>query len=152
MEILATAIMALAVGLAFGLKMKNPKQVEVKKSPRSLDDKLKPVRHIDELSGFSIYFDILEVRFIKRLIDNENSVLTVFETNEILRIEKLSKENQRQRRHLFLKELNMKLKMIFKINDCIERQSTEFDRRSKLYSLNQNLDPKTLIQLIEINS
>ncbi|MHA8106367.1 hypothetical protein [Aquirufa sp. 5-AUSEE-100C1] len=152
MEIFVTAILALAVGLTFGFKFKKGEVNKEKTSPQWAEK----TPHFSNPSGLentiSIYFDILEVRFIKRLLESENDELSVGETNEILRIEKLSKENQRQRRHLFLKELNMKLKMIFNINECIERQSTELDRRSKTYSLNSQVNTKLLIELIENKS
>ncbi len=152
MEIFVTAILALAVGLTFGIKIKKEKTNKEKIAPNWSGQTTKPTKQSGLESRISIYFDVLEVRFIKRLLESENDELSVGETNEILRIEKLSKENQRQRRHLFLKELNMKLKMIFKVNECIERQSTEFDRRSKMYSLNSQVNTKLLIELIENKS
>ncbi len=152
MEIFVTAILALAVGLTFGIKIKKEKTNKEKIAPNWSGQTTKPTKQSGLESRISIYFDVLEVRFIKRLLESENDELSVGVTNEILRIEKLSKENQRQRRHLFLKELNMKLKMIFKVNECIERQSTELDRRSKMYSLNSQVNTKLLIELIENKS
>ncbi len=152
MEIFLTAILALAVGLTFGIRIKKEKTNKEKISPKWSGQTTKPTKQSGLESRISTYFDVLEVRFIKRLLESENDELSVGETNEILRIEKLSKENQRQRRHLFLKELNMKLKMIFNVNECIERQSTELDRRSKMYSLNSQVNTKLLIELIENKS
>ncbi len=152
MEIFVTAFLALAVGLTFGFNFKKGKPNKGKSSPEWAKNTPHTPNQAGLENGISLYFDILEIRFIKRLLDSENDELSVVETNEILRIEKLSKENQRQRRHLFLKELNMKLKMVFNINECIERQSTEFDRRSKTYSLNSQVNTKLLIELIENKS
>ncbi len=148
MEIFTTAILALATGLTVGLQIKKRKDASASPSNELPDSNLADTNNHEKPTNISVYFDILEIRFIKRLLENEHIILTVAETNEILRIEKLSKENQRQRRHLFLKDLNMKLKMIFNINECVERESTEFDRRAKIYCLSPKIDKTSLLNLI----
>ena len=140
MEILGTAVIALSVGLIFGININRKKKpLSLNNNDKNLDANFQTsnselISSINtSKNGLTVYFDVIELRFLIKLIEDDNQYLTVNETNEILRIEKLSKENQRQRRHLFLKELNMKLKMIFNINECIERESTEYDRRAKSY-------------------
>ncbi|MEY4987433.1 MAG: hypothetical protein RL567_1212 [Bacteroidota bacterium] len=148
MELFTATILALAIGLTVGMKFK-----KIRKTPVPVDPMpAMPNRETGQISfeqyGLSIHFDTLEIRFLTRITDSESKALSVSETNEILRIEKLSKENQRQRRHLFLKDLNVKLKMIFNVNESIERQSTEYDRRSKYYSLHHNINKSQLKELI----
>jgi hypothetical protein len=93
------------------------------------------------------HFDTLEFRFIRILLEANNNELTVKELNEILHLGKLSNENQRQRRHLFLKDLNVKLKMLYNVNDCIERKSSLDDRRVKTYHISSNAPKEDLKKL-----
>jgi hypothetical protein len=59
--------------------------------------------------------------------------ITVDDLNQILNLTKLSKENQRQRRHIILKELNLKLFLITGIRETIVRVSSDKDKRVKSY-------------------
>jgi hypothetical protein len=52
----------------------------------------------------------------------------------VLNLSKLSKENQRQRRHIILKELNLKLFLITGIRETIIRVSSDKDKRVKSYT------------------
>jgi uncharacterized membrane protein len=89
--------------------------------------------------------DEFEKRFLSTLIENENSKIDVSDLNRILRLEKMTKENQRQRRHIFLKELNIKLRMHFNNREIIQRIPSEIDGRVKIYTFNQN----TNLELVE---
>ncbi|MBP6054914.1 MAG: hypothetical protein KA527_04680 [Cytophagaceae bacterium] len=144
MAIISSVILALTLGVTIGINFKRfirknssaTAQVAVENEPTNESKILMP------------YFDTLEIRFLKRILTSESRLLSVVEANEILRIERLSKENQRQRRHLFLKDLNMKLKMIYKVPECIERQSTELDRRSKYYCLHKDISKESIEDLL----
>jgi hypothetical protein len=144
MVIISSVILALTLGVTIGINFKRfirknsspTAQIVAKNEPTNESKILMP------------YFDTLEIRFLKRILTSESRLLSVVEANEILRIERLSKENQRQRRHLFLKDLNMKLKMIYKVPECIERQSTELDRRSKYYCLHKDISKESIEDLL----
>ncbi len=65
-------------------------------------------------------FDTLEIRILERFIsENSNKKISVEVANQILRYKNLSKENQRQRRYILIKELNLKLNILFQLSDCI---------------------------------
>lgn len=149
MELVTASLLAMAIGLTVGLKIKRSQKNQTQLVSKDEKSKMKTLEPVAERQGMGIHFDTLEFRFLKRLIDSEENGVSVIETNEILRIEKLSKENQRQRRHLFLKELNLKLKIIFNVKESIERQPTELDRRSKFYQLHHNIYKRQLEELVE---
>jgi hypothetical protein len=100
----------------------------------------------------TMYFNIhdrlnlydLEIRVLKRLIDSNQ--MSVVEFNELIKLANLSKENQRQRRHLFIKDLNLKLSILNGCRENILRLDGEIDKRSKIYSLNDSLD-KNLLEM-----
>ncbi len=153
MALLSSILLALTLGVTLGLNFK--RIVGAKKhnylAPKSNIQASE--YHPHDIQSLMPYFDTLEIRFLKRILSHDDKLLSVNEANEILRIERLSKENQRQRRHLFLKDLNVKLKMIYKIPECIERKSTELDRRSKYYSLHEQISKESIEEmLIEENS
>jgi hypothetical protein len=149
MELITTTLLSLALGLTIGISFKriyrNPEETYPNNGMHSEQNKMKHFKS----QVLIPYFDTLELRFLKRILQNDQKQLSVNEANEILRIEKLSKENQRQRRHLFLKDLNVKLKMIFKIPECIERLSNENDRRSKYYCLHNQIKKESIEELIK---
>jgi hypothetical protein len=92
--------------------------------------------------------DELEKRFLSVLIENENLRIDVSDLNRILRLEKMTRENQRQRRHIFLKELNIKLSLHLQIRESIQRTSSELDGRVKLYTLNQKINMDIVKKLL----
>lgn len=92
--------------------------------------------------------DELEKRFLSVLIENENLRIDVSDLNRILRLEKMTRENQRQRRHIFLKELNIKLSLHLQIRESIQRTSSELDGRVKLYTLNQKINMEMVKKLL----
>jgi hypothetical protein len=153
MAIFSSILLALTLGVTIGLNFK--RIVGAKKQNYFVPDSKNQISEyqLHDIQSLIPYFDTLEIRFLKRILSHDDKLLSVNEANEILRIERLSKENQRQRRHLFLKDLNVKLKMIYKIPECIERKSTELDRRSKYYSLHEQISKESIEEmLIEENS
>jgi hypothetical protein len=87
-----------------------------------------------KLSVNKYRLDPHELKLIEFLSNQTGSnEVTVHDINELLNLTKLSKENQRQRRHIILKELNLKLFLITGIRETIIRVSSEKDRRIKSY-------------------
>lgn len=79
--------------------------------------------------------DPFESKLLKSLLECPNEKgLSVKEINTILNLNKLSKENQRQRRHLVIKEINLKLYLLTGVREAIIRISSETDRRVKYYN------------------
>lgn len=148
MAIISGILLALTLGVTIGLNVKrlviHPKQKQ--KTPESINQTSAHNKH--DKQKLIPYLDTLEIRFVKRILSQEDKLLSVNEANEILRIERLSKENQRQRRHIFLKELNLKLKMIYQIPECIERKSTDLDRRSKFYCLHEQISKESIKEML----
>lgn len=145
---MTSVLIALALGVTLGV---NYRRFTGTKKQRQQSSSVKNQLNVSdhkENKDLIPFFDTLEIRFLKRILSHEEKLLSVNEANEILRIERLSKENQRQRRHLFLKDLNVKLKMIYKIPECIERKSTEIDRRSKYYSLHEQINKESIEELL----
>jgi hypothetical protein len=95
-------------------------------------------------------FDILEVRFLHKLLEQDGNEVDVKILNSITNLNQLSAENQRQRRHLFLKELNLKLFLIFGIRESIVRLDSMEDKRVKNYVLSEEIDKEKLMVSISI--
>jgi hypothetical protein len=76
-----------------------------------------------------------EAKLLRAILNTPNNTgLDVKQINELLHLSKLSKENQRQRRHIVFKELNLKLYLISGVRETITRVPSESDRRIKYYS------------------
>ncbi len=76
-----------------------------------------------------------ESKLLRAILDSPNNTgLDVKQINELLHLTKLSKENQRQRRHIVFKELNLKLYLISGVRETITRVPSESDKRIKYYS------------------
>jgi hypothetical protein len=97
-------------------------------------------------------FDILEVRVLTRIIDPNEPKLDVKSLNNLTNLTNLSPENQRQRRHLFLKELNLKLFLIFNIRESIIRYDDENDKRIKIYKLSDQISPDLISKALNIEA
>jgi hypothetical protein len=95
-------------------------------------------------------FDILEVRFLHKLLEQDGNEVDVKILNSIINLTNLSAENQRQRRHLFLKELNLKLFLIYGIRESIIRLDSLEDKRVKNYVLCEEIDKEKLMVSISI--
>jgi DNA-binding transcriptional MerR regulator len=96
------------------------------------------------------YFDELEVRLLKAIINQEEIGLDIISLNSLLNLKKLSEENQRQRRHLFIKELNLKLFLLFGIREGINRVEFDTDKRKKLYVLDTKFDKSLIENLLTV--
>ena len=80
----------------------------------------------------------MELELLKKLIgleSNEDKYLTVLEINEILKLDSKSPEYQRRIRSKFLKDLNLKFLINFKVNDAVTRFKSGEDCRLVLYKL-----------------
>jgi DNA-binding transcriptional MerR regulator len=95
------------------------------------------------------YFDDLEIRLLKAIIQQDNEGLGIAHLNSLMNLTKLSEENQRQRRHLFLKELNLKLYLIYGIREGITRIESVSDKRIKMYVLNDKIDSSAIEELMK---
>jgi hypothetical protein len=96
------------------------------------------------------YFDELEVRLLKAIIDPVENGIDIPNLNALLNLKKLSEENQRQRRHLFLKELNLKLFLLFGIREGITRVEFDSDKRMKRYILDEKFDITQIENLLTV--
>ena len=96
------------------------------------------------------YFDELEVRLLKAIIDPAENGIDIPNLNALLNLKKLSEENQRQRRHLFLKELNLKLFLLFGIREGITRVEFDSDKRMKRYVLDEKFEIAQLETLLNV--
>lgn len=85
-------------------------------------------------------FDPHEVKILEQLLINYEKGISVNQLNELLNLKGKSAENQRQRRHLVIKELNTKLFVLFNIRECIVRIPELFDSRKKQYVMLINDD------------
>lgn len=98
--------------------------------------------HYKKISNNNEYIlDPHEAKLLKTIIESPNNTgIDVKTINELLHLTKLSKENQRQRRHIVLKELNLKLYLITGDRETIKRIPSEADKRVKYY----NFESETL--------
>ena len=78
-------------------------------------------------------FDPHEEKILEQLLANWEQGISVSQLNDLLNLKGKSAENQRQRRHLVIKELNTKLFVLFNIRECIVRIPLAFDSRKKQY-------------------
>lgn len=78
-------------------------------------------------------FDPHEEKILEQLLVNYEKGISVNQLNELLNLKGKSAENQRQRRHLVIKELNTKLFVLFNVRECIVRIPEAFDSRKKQY-------------------
>lgn len=85
-------------------------------------------------------FDILEVRFLTKILLDPLNKVDVQTLNSLANLTLLSAENQRQRRHLFLKELNLKLFLLYGLRESIIRVDDINDKRIKNYTLSDRID------------
>jgi hypothetical protein len=87
------------------------------------------------------YFDPIETKILIELIDKSPSGgISINELNIFLNLNNLSSENQRQRRHIILKELNLKLYLITGLREVIKRKSFQIDKRIKYYIIEDEFD------------
>jgi hypothetical protein len=148
-------ILTLILGLIIGLNLKRIPFVSifskrpVPESPNNLN--YNPTFHqeyipqnLDKLD-MNHCFDTLEIRFLHKLLQEDEFGVNVKTLNTITNLTHLTDENQRQRRHLFLKELNLKLFLIFGIRESIVRLDSLVDKRVKNYILSNQIDKEKLM-------
>jgi hypothetical protein len=83
-------------------------------------------------------------------LEHEGNEVDVKTLNLITNLTGLTAENQRQRRHLFLKELNLKLFLIFGTRESIVRLDSLEDKRVKKYVLSEEIDREKLMVSISV--
>jgi hypothetical protein len=156
MLIYLNIILTLLLGLIIGL---NLKRVSFSGGTGSkfgfISNDYNPVDNFDEVQNSLVAesqqcFDVLEKRFIHGILESDGDGLTVSRLNAIINLNNLSAENQRQRRHLFLKELNLKLYLIYGIRETIIRLDSEQDKRIKNYVFSNKLDLEKLMKDLNI--
>jgi hypothetical protein len=153
LNIILTLIFGLIIGLnsknkSFIIKLKSKFHSLFKNHPSHQAQKL-PFK-LDEKQEMYHCFDTLEVRFLNKLLERNTEKVCVITLNKINNLTHLSCENQRQRRHLFLKELNLKLYLIFGIRESIVRIDSFEDKRVKNYILSNHIDKEKLINSLII--
>jgi hypothetical protein len=95
------------------------------------------------------FFDPHEIKLINAVILNAYSEgISITELNDILNLSKLSSENQRLRRHIILKELNLKLFLLTGIRESISRIPSHTDKRLKFYSFDPEISDIDFIRKI----
>ena len=149
-------ILTLIFGLIIGLNLKRVPYFtgfrkvspELPINQRFVQDHSPNKKHYKQDSNHC--FDILEVRFLHKLLEHEGNEVDVKTLNLITNLTGLSAENQRQRRHLFLKELNLKLFLIFGIRESVVRLDSQEDKRVKKYVLSEEIDRQKLMVSISV--
>jgi hypothetical protein len=137
-------ILTLTIGLIIGINASSLRVSFLKtftKFPKiNLIDNGTSVSQTLTVTKSNKYFDELEIRLLNTLIRQEENGLDVAQLNALLNLNKLSDENQRQRRHIILKEINLKLFLLFGIRDGIIRFEFDLDKRMKRYVLNEKIN------------
>jgi hypothetical protein len=87
----------------------------------------------------SLLIDPQEEKLLTALLNSKNNGISVDDLNSLLNLQNLSKENQRQRRHIIIKELNLKLFLLLGVRESITRKSEFPDKRIKTYSIDSEL-------------
>jgi len=145
-------ILTLVLGLIIGLNLKSKSYTNSRVSgSRIPSTPFSQSFQIDEHMNSHVQnqdlnncFDILEVRFLTEIIQNSFNKVDVVTLNKLAKLNQLSAENQRQRRHLFLKELNLKLFLLYGIRESIIRVDDINDKRVKNYTLSEKIDLEKL--------
>lgn len=88
----------------------------------------------------------MEVRFLIDLLDSR--VITVNDLNSLLKINGKSFQNQRQRRHIFMKEINLKLGLIYGKNETVVRKESVDDKRVKVYTFFDGIDTSEIEKIV----
>lgn len=92
-------------------------------------------------------FDPLEEKILLMLMQKNRQGISVSDLNKLLNVEGKTAENQRQRRHLVVKELNTKLFVLFNIRECIARIPDPLDSRKKQYVIQVSREIGTELSL-----
>ena len=146
MENILYATLTLCFGIVIGLNVKRFVYYETKRMNTNESFKL-DVERASPRQSIRVVLDAFEIRILENLLNEAFTPVEQF--NEILKLMNLSKENQRQRRHLFIKELNLKLNLLLYVANGIDREESEHDKRVKRYILNELIDRDVLFDFIE---
>ena len=112
------------------------KEVDLKGNARNEIEKTVLIQSLNSRNTSNELLDPHETKLIKALTTISNRErLTVEDINLLLNLKKLSKENQRQRRHIIIKELNLKLFLMTGVRESIIRVASHSDKRVKSYTL-----------------
>ena len=156
MLLYSNLILTLILGLIIGLNLKKVslfvgRGIRVSSLPNNHLYKHAQRSNLDFITQeINHRFNILEIRFLHKLLELDGNEVDVKTLNSITNLNQLSAENQRQRRHLFLKELNLKLFLIFGIRESIVRLDLMEDKRVKKYVLSDQIDKQKLMNSISI--
>ena len=125
-------------------KIRSPKHEVSKSEPGDINVFL-------EKSDFSL--DPLEIKFLHYIDKNEKNRISTNEFNDLFLLNNMSAINLRQRRHILIKELNIKLFVISNIRESIVRVASGVDKRKKIYCLSEEAKSnKKLLGLIDSSS
>jgi hypothetical protein len=113
------------------------REVDLKGNARNeIEKKMILTQSLNSRNTSNELLDPHETKLIKALTTVSNRErLTVEDINLLLNLKKLSKENQRQRRHIIIKELNLKLFLMTGVRESIIRVASHSDKRVKSYTL-----------------
>ena len=91
-----------------------------------------------------------ELDFLKKIINSNELHLPVSgdEFREIFNLENLNNQNQRSQVNIILKNINLKLFIIYGIEEGITRASTQGDRRKKCYFIKGELIQSSIAKSI----
>jgi hypothetical protein len=144
MELTLITTLTTLAGVFFGLNINNFLQ---RMNAGNLKLKEVPAQNFKSKKNLIVQklrLDDLEIRFLNSITAAKDNRIFVEDLNQLLKLVKLTTENQRQRRHVFLKELNIKLSLHFNDRECIVRIPSELDARKKMYAINENIDRKLI--------
>lgn len=130
--LLLTMLIACLIAIYFLIQAREHKKKETtyRVDYKSFQNQYKKISNNDQY-----ILDPHEAKLLRAILKSpNNSGIDVNQINELLHLTKLSKENQRQRRHIVLKELNLKLYLISGVRETIKRIPSEADKRVKYYS------------------
>ena len=122
-------------------KIRSPKHEILKSEPGDINSYLKK---------YDFSLDPLEIKFLYYILKNEKNSISTNDFNNLIFLNKMTAINLRQRRHILIKELNIKLFVISNIRESIVRGSSEVDKRKKIYCLSDEAKSnKKLLSLID---
>jgi hypothetical protein len=145
--ILVSSITAIILLLRLSLPINNKEYINKFSNPESR-------KHYSSTNSNDFILDPHELKLLNALISAKpSSGIAVNEINALLNLSKLSKENQRQRRHIIVKELNLKLFLVSGLRESIIRVSSEIDKRVKYYTFDdETLDIELIKKIVTSHS
>ncbi len=145
--LLLIIIISCLIAIYLLVKTREPKKKEqsYRVDYKNFKNQYKKITNTDQY-----VLDPHEAKILRAILESpNNSGIDVNKINELLHLTKLSKENQRQRRHIVIKELNLKLYLISGVRETITRIPSEADKRVKYYSfVSETPEFDTIKQLV----